>query len=86
MPISGNVDSMKSGLVNVPVEDVLKIRINCYDVLITLLEYDQDLLDVGEKVRFCLLLPLNSSSVYLVGSDWCYFLTLDQSIDKRYHF
>ena len=32
------------------VEEILKIRINCYDVLITLLEYDQNLLDVGEKV------------------------------------
>ena len=32
------------------VEEILRIRINCYDVLITLLEYDQNLLDVGEKV------------------------------------
>ena len=57
---------MKKGLVNVTVEEILRIRINCYDVLITLLEYDQNLLDVGEKVGkdkgFCLC---------KIGFEWC---------------
>ena len=47
---SGITEYHKTGLVSVTVEEILRIRINCYDVLITLLEYDQNLLDVGEKV------------------------------------
>ena len=61
---------MKKGLVNVTVEEILRIRINCYDVLITLLEYDQNLLDVGEKVGrgsvgILLVLRLLSGQLYL---------------------
>ncbi|KAL5265499.1 hypothetical protein ACHWQZ_G006275 [Mnemiopsis leidyi] len=47
---SGSTEYHKTGLVSVTVEEILRIRINCYDVLITLLEYDQNLLDVGEKI------------------------------------
>ena len=47
----GEGDNIKPRLSTVSVEDVLRIRINCYDVLVTLLEYDQKLLDVGEKVN-----------------------------------
>ncbi|XP_063675760.1 uncharacterized protein LOC134812309 [Bolinopsis microptera] len=46
----GEENNIKPGLSTVSVEDVLRIRINCYDVLVTLLEYDQKLLDVGEKI------------------------------------
>lgn len=65
----------------IAIEDILRIRFHCYDVLVTLLEYDQNLLDVGEKVAPSLryVVIIDNSTVIRAGGQLYMFLLYNYS-------